>query len=69
MSPDRPLTALVAVNRTYLRKLEKGASYPGLEITAKLATVGQSRSLPMRRCIGPLVRPEPTPSSERCPKR
>jgi len=27
------------VNRTYLSKLEKGASYPGLEIIAKLATV------------------------------
>jgi hypothetical protein len=33
------LTATVAVNRTYLSKLEKGASYPGLENTAKLATV------------------------------
>jgi len=28
-----------AVNRTYVSKLEKGASYPGLEIIAKLATV------------------------------
>jgi len=27
------------VNRTYLSKLEKGASYPGLEIIAKLAAV------------------------------
>jgi transcriptional regulator with XRE-family HTH domain len=27
------------VNRTYMSKLEKGASYPGLEIIAKLATV------------------------------
>ena len=27
------------VNRTYLSKLEKGASYPGLEIIAKLATI------------------------------
>ena len=26
-----------AVNRTYLSKLEKAASYPGLEIIAKLA--------------------------------
>ena len=33
------LTAPVAVNRTYLSKLEKGASYPGLEVIAKLATV------------------------------
>jgi transcriptional regulator with XRE-family HTH domain len=28
----------VGVNRTYLSKLEKAASYPGLEIVAKLAT-------------------------------
>jgi transcriptional regulator with XRE-family HTH domain len=27
----------VAINCTYLSKLEKGASYPGLEIIAKLA--------------------------------
>lgn len=27
------------INRTYLSKLEKGVSYPGLEIIAKLATV------------------------------
>ena len=27
------------VNRTYLSKLEKGASYPGLEIIAKISTV------------------------------
>jgi transcriptional regulator with XRE-family HTH domain len=27
------------VNRTYLSKLEKGVSYPALEIIAKLATV------------------------------
>ncbi|MGH7089263.1 MAG: helix-turn-helix domain-containing protein [Stellaceae bacterium] len=26
------------MNRTYLSKLEKGVSYPGLEIIAKLAT-------------------------------
>jgi hypothetical protein len=29
----------VAVNRTYLRRLEKGASYLVLKIIAKLATV------------------------------
>ena len=29
----------MAVNRTYLSKLEKGASYPRLEIIAKLTTV------------------------------
>ena len=33
--PAHPAT----VNRTYLGKLEKGASYPGLEIIAKLATI------------------------------
>jgi transcriptional regulator with XRE-family HTH domain len=27
------------INRAYMSKLEKGASYPGLEIIAKLATV------------------------------
>jgi transcriptional regulator with XRE-family HTH domain len=39
MSPDRPPHCTLAVNRTYLSKLEKGASYPGLEIIAKLAIV------------------------------
>ena len=29
----------MAVNRTYLSKLEKGASYPGLEIIAKFAAL------------------------------
>jgi len=29
----------VGVNRAYLSRLEKGASYPGLEIIARLATV------------------------------
>lgn len=29
------------VNRSYMSKLEKGASYPGLEIIGKLATVLQ----------------------------
>jgi transcriptional regulator with XRE-family HTH domain len=27
------------INRSYMSKLERGASYPGLEIIAKLATV------------------------------
>ena len=27
------------INRSYMSRLEKGASYPGLEIIAKLATV------------------------------
>jgi hypothetical protein len=31
----RLVTNLVSVNRTYLSKLEKGASYPGLEIIAQ----------------------------------
>jgi transcriptional regulator with XRE-family HTH domain len=31
--------ATLTVNRTYLSKLDKGASYPRLEIIAKLATV------------------------------
>jgi hypothetical protein len=30
---------VAAVNRTYLSKPEKAASYPGLKIIAKLATV------------------------------
>jgi transcriptional regulator with XRE-family HTH domain len=30
---------MARVNRAYLSKLEKGASYPGLEIIAKLAMV------------------------------
>jgi transcriptional regulator with XRE-family HTH domain len=34
-----PSARMASVNRTYLSKLEKGASYPGLEIIAKLATV------------------------------
>ena len=29
----------MGVNRTYVGKLEKGTSYPGLEIIAELATV------------------------------
>jgi transcriptional regulator with XRE-family HTH domain len=33
-----PSTA-TTLNRSYMSKLEKGASYPGLEIIAKLATV------------------------------
>ena len=33
------LQSTVGINRTYLSKLEKVASYPGLEIIAKLATV------------------------------
>ena len=33
------LIAPVSFNRTYLSKLEKGTSYPGLEIIDKLAVV------------------------------
>jgi hypothetical protein len=54
--------------RICIRPARKGASYPGLEISAKLATVGQSRGLSMRRRIGPLVRPKLTLASERYSK-
>jgi transcriptional regulator with XRE-family HTH domain len=42
------------VNRTYLSKLEKGVSYPGLEIIGKLSAVlgvepAELLKLPMRR--------------------
>jgi transcriptional regulator with XRE-family HTH domain len=37
------------VNRTYLSKLEKGVSYPGLEIIAKLATVLECKPLELQR--------------------
>ena len=33
------LAYAAGINRSYMSKLEKGASYPGLEIIAKLATV------------------------------
>ena len=33
------LTYAAGINRSYMSKLEKGSSYPGLEIIAKLATV------------------------------
>jgi transcriptional regulator with XRE-family HTH domain len=33
------LAYTAGVNRTYVSKLEKGASYPGLEIIGKLAAV------------------------------
>jgi DNA-binding XRE family transcriptional regulator len=36
------------INRSYMSKLEKGASYPGLEIIAKLAT--QSSRLSRQSC-------------------
>ena len=39
-----------SVNRTYLSTLEKGASYPGLEIIAKLATVLGGRAAEFRGC-------------------
>ena len=37
------------VNRTYVSKLEKGASYPGLEIIAKLATVLEAKAAELLR--------------------
>jgi transcriptional regulator with XRE-family HTH domain len=37
--PQGNLADEAGVNRTYLSKLEKAASYPGREIIAKLATV------------------------------
>jgi hypothetical protein len=36
-SPSASAQSTAAVNRTYMSRLEKGASYPGLEIIAKLA--------------------------------
>ena len=33
------LAHVAGVNRSYMSKLEKGSSYPGLEIIGKLATV------------------------------
>lgn len=37
------------INRTYLSKLEKAGSYPGLEIIAKLATVLECEPLELLR--------------------
>jgi hypothetical protein len=45
---------LVSLNPTYLRKLEKGASHPGLEITARYPRDGRAaarldkRQLPIK---------------------
>jgi hypothetical protein len=39
MAPRRCSQHAAGVNRTYLSELQKGASYPGLEIIAKLPTV------------------------------
>ena len=41
------------VNRTYLSKLEKGVSYPGLEIIAKLATVLEVEPAELLRASAP----------------
>jgi transcriptional regulator with XRE-family HTH domain len=38
ISPE-DLAHEAGINRSYMSKLEKGASYPGLEIIARLATV------------------------------
>jgi transcriptional regulator with XRE-family HTH domain len=48
------------VNRTYMSKLEKGASYPGLEIIAKLATVLEVEPAELLRV------PRGTPERMRC---
>jgi hypothetical protein len=42
----------VGVNRTYQSKLEKAASYPGLEIIAKLATVPEVELAVLIRLAG-----------------
>jgi len=49
------------VNRTYVSKLEKGTSYPGLEIIAKLATVLEVEPAELIR----LPAPQPTPRMRR----
>ena len=36
---QKDLAHEAGINRSYMSRLEKGASYPGLEIIAKLATV------------------------------
>jgi len=43
------------VNRTYLSKLEKGASYPRLKIIAKLATVLELEPAELLRVAGTSV--------------
>jgi transcriptional regulator with XRE-family HTH domain len=44
---------MTGINRTYLSKLEKGASYPGLEIIAKLAMVLEVEPAELLRVPGP----------------
>jgi hypothetical protein len=39
MSPNRAPRCIRGLNRTYRSKLERGASYPGFQIVAKLAIV------------------------------
>jgi transcriptional regulator with XRE-family HTH domain len=39
------------VNRTYMSKLEKGASYPGLEIIGKLAKVLEVEAFELLRPV------------------
>ena len=48
------------MNRTYMSKLEKGASYPGLEIIARLATVLEVEPAELLRM------PPGTPERMRC---
>jgi transcriptional regulator with XRE-family HTH domain len=40
------------VNRSYMSRLEKGASYPGLEIIAKLATVLEAEPAELIKMAG-----------------
>jgi transcriptional regulator with XRE-family HTH domain len=47
------LAYAAGVNRTYLSKLEKGFSYPGLEIIAKLATVLEVEAAELLRVPAP----------------
>ena len=41
------------INRSYMSRLEKGASYPGLEIIAKLATVLEVEPVELLRLSKP----------------
>jgi transcriptional regulator with XRE-family HTH domain len=47
------------INRSYMSKLEKGASYPGLEIIAKIATVLEVEPAELLRVPAPKGKREP----------
>lgn len=51
------------VNRSYLSKLEKGVSYPGLEIIAKLANVLGVDPAELLRAPAPRRRRDSAPDS------